>query len=238
MALRSAPVPASFPVHGHDISSYQPVGAWRPAGWRDFGIAKASEATTYRDRNYAGNRKAAHDIGLTAFGSYDFARPGKNSPDAEWATFASVVGPPRLGEFVVLDYEVSPWNEAWACRWADLAHAAGWPRVVFYSYLGMVSSNPTSQIAAHFDDLWVAAYGTRIPGGDRWHVSPYGWTFWQHTDGQPSVPGNDSPFDCSAFFGSKDQLAAWVAGAGPVPTPTPAPRPRRFPARVPVILAD
>lgn len=216
-------VASPFAVHGFDVSSYQPAGPDFSAGGRQFAIFKVSEATTYRDPHFAQNRGAAHRQGMTAIGLYMFARPAKSSADDAFATYMSLVGKPLPGEFAVCDYEVAPWDQAWACRWAALAHAAGFHRVVFYSYAGMLAANHTDQIVQHFDDLWIAAYGSHVPTGDRWKVGPYGWTFWQHTDGQASVPGNDGAWDCSAFYGSVDQLRAWVGGTQPAPFPVPNP---------------
>lgn len=212
-----------FAVHGFDVSSYQPAGPDFTAGGRQFAVFKASEATSYRDPHFSANRAAARAQGMAAVGIYMFARPAKSSADDAFATYMSMVGKPGAYEFAVCDYEVAPWDQAWACRWADLARAAGFHRVVFYSYAGMLAANRTDQIAQHFDDLWIAAYSAQPPRGDRWRVGDYGWTFWQHTDGQASVPGNDGPWDCSAFYGSIDQLRSWVSGTAPAPFPDPQP---------------
>lgn len=224
-ARAAAPMAAASPfaVHGFDVSSYQPAGPDFTAGGRQFAVFKASEATTYRDPHFAANRAAAHAQHMAAIGVYMFARPSKSSADAAFATYMSMVGKPQPGEFAVCDYEVAPWDQGWASRWADLARAAGFHRVVFYSYAGMLAANRTDQIAQHFDDLWIAAYSAHAPAGDRWKVGPYGWTFWQHTDGQASVPGNDGPWDCSAFYGPIDQLRSWATGAKPPPFPDPQP---------------
>lgn len=201
------------PVHGYDISSYQPAGPDFRAGGRQFAIFKATEGTGYFDRNFNANRARAHAQGLAFIGEYHFARPGSHSPEAEAKWFLDHVGPRQPGECAVLDYETSPWSVPWIVRWIQLVNAAGWP-VEFYSYLGMLSANPTNGVPQTGCGLWVAAYGCREPGNDRWATKD----LWQHTDGASSVCGNDGPWDCS--IGDLDLL---VARAGTAPGPTPPP---------------
>jgi hypothetical protein len=108
--------------HGFDVSSYQPAGPNFRQGGRSFAIFKATEATSYFDPHFNANRAAAHAQGCTAIGIYHFARPGSSSADAQWAWMSAHVGAPRPGEFIVLDYEVGPWNQAW------IVASSNWPR--------------------------------------------------------------------------------------------------------------
>lgn len=209
-----------FSIHGKDISSYQPVGNFIEGG-RRFAFFKASEGTGYRDKHFAGNRDAAGaNPNIAHRGLYDFARPGRNSADEEFDNFMAVVDAPQPGESAILDFEVAPWNEAWACRWADLAHAAGFTSVGFYTYSAMWTANPHNQIVKHFDWGWVAGYQRTLPQMPGWPAGRL--LFWQHTDGQASVPGNDGGTDCSVFL-PNDINALAALGGGAMPNPQPQP---------------
>ncbi len=192
-----------FHVHGFDVSSYQPAGPDFRAGGREFAIFKATEGIGYFDKHFGANRARAHKQNLAAIGMYHFARPSKNpaSDEAEW--FLTHVTPPQLGEFAVLDYEVGAWSQAWINEWGRIVKDAGW-KTVLYTYLGMLGTYDRSLF-----DLWIAAYGAHAPN--------VGWTFWQHTDGNPSVNGNDGPWDCSVFASSVSDLRTWAGTPLPVP---------------------
>lgn len=200
-------VVTDFPVHGFDVSSYQPAAPDFRAGGRHFAIEKATEGTSYFDPHFTANRAAAHAQGMAAIGLYHFARSSRNSPEAEAAYFAAHVGPPQPGEFVILDYEEPGvgWKPDWIARFGFALQKYGWARRVLYTYAGMLGGFDRNA----FPDLWVAAYARTAPGSV--------WTLWQHTDGQGSVSGNDGPWDCSVFRGSLDNLRTWI-GTTPLPT--------------------
>lgn len=217
--IRNLLAPLRFGVippgpHGFDISSYQPAGPNFRAGGRSFAIFKATEGTGYFDPHFNANRQAAHAQGCVGVGLYHFARPGSHSPDAEANYFLAHVGAPGPGEFAVLDYEVPPWSEGWIVRYIQILNQHGW-KVAFYTYAGMLG-NPTGNVRAATPYLWVAAYSSNPPGADRW--VDVGWTLWQHTDGQGSVPGNDGPWDCSVAGALFAQL---IGGGQPAPPPPP-----------------
>jgi GH25 family lysozyme M1 (1,4-beta-N-acetylmuramidase) len=201
------PTVDQFHVHGKDVSSYQPIGHFNE-GNRRFAIMKATEGITYADPHFVANREEAHaDPAIEAVGIYHFARNQRNPVGAEYAHFRAVVGPPRPGEFMVLDAEVG-WDQPWFCAFADAAAQDGWRVRVFYTYAGMWAPNPHNKIAEHFTDGWVAGYSRTLPPMPGW---PNGPTLWQHSDGQPSVPGNDGSTDCSVFLPNDvDALRAWV----------------------------
>lgn len=199
---------ADFHLHGFDISHYQPQAPDFTADGRVFGIVKATEGVGVLDPHFAANRSHAHAQRLAAIGMYHFARPASHSAEAEAAHFLAVVGDHAPGEFAVLDYEVDPWSEGWAAAWIHAVKAAGWP-VVFYTYRAMLAAHPHGVIKSTGAALWCAAYSSTPPATGDWP-----WTFWQHTDGQASVHGNDGPWDCSVFHSNDlNELRAFV-GAG------------------------
>lgn len=210
---------SDFHLHGWDLSHYQPAGLNFASGGRVFVILKATEAVGVVDPNFAINRNRAHQQGMTAVGAYHFARPGEHSAADEASHFLATVGPCQPGEFAVLDYEVAPWSEGWAATWLNTVKAAGWP-VVFYTYQSMLDKNPHGVIKATGAALWDAEYRSAPPVEPGWP-----WTFWQHTDGQASVSGNDGPYDCSVFY-SNDlaELQRFVRVVPPPPLPTPDPQ--------------
>lgn len=207
---------ADYHLHGWDVSHYQPTGLNFSDGGRVFVILKATEGVGVVDPHFAINRNRAHQQGMTAIGAYHFARPGQHSAADEATHFLAVVGERQAGEFAVLDYEVDPWSEGWAATWLHAVKAAGWP-VVFYTYRAMLSSHPHGVIKATGAALWVASYGAKNPDTGDWP-----WAFWQHTDGQDKVSGDDSPWDCSVFHSNDiNDLAAFVGNDTPQPSPQP-----------------
>lgn len=208
--------------HGFDVSSYQPAAPDFRQGDRSFAIFKAAEGLSYRDPHFAANRAAAHAQGCTAVGMYYFARPGSTDPVAAANYLLATVGPRRTGEFLILDFEVPPWSQAWIVAFIRTLQAAGW-NVAFYTYAGMAAANPTDQVRAITPYYWPAGYGSNPPSADRW--ADIGWTLWQHTDG--SVGSVDGPWDCSV---ANAVLLAQLAGSAtpPLPPQPPAPPKPKF----------
>lgn len=204
---------SAFGLHGFDVSHYQPAAPDFTAGGRRFGICKATEGVGVLDAHLGANRAKAKEQGLLAFGLYHFARPASHAAVAEADHFLAAAGARRPGEFAILDYEVDPWSQAWAVAWLNRVKAAGWP-IVFYSYRAMLSAHTHDAIQATGAALWVASYSSKEPA-----VSGWVWTFWQHTDGQGSVAGNDGPWDCSVFHSNDLNDLAAFAGGSPTPPP-------------------
>jgi GH25 family lysozyme M1 (1,4-beta-N-acetylmuramidase) len=207
--------------HGWDVSAYQPDGVDFTGGGRKVAAFKATESLSYfNSRNFTANRNSAHarEDQLVAIVIYHFARPANKGGGDQARYMLSKIGPRQRKEVIALDFEVSPWLTQWAIDFLTVIHTEGHYPTEFYSYLGMISSNDTRGIPDTGCGLWPAAYGTREPGNDRWTAGKDGW---QHTDGQPSVPGNDGPWDCSQWDLVK--LAARVGSPAPGPTPTPQP---------------
>lgn len=213
-------------VHGFDVSSYQPARPDFTAGGRRIALWKATEGTGYFDPHFAANRAKAHSEDLILRAIYHFARPGSHRPEDEARYLLSKIGPRQDREVIMLDYEVPPWSVAWIVAFLHVIHDAGWPSL-FYSFLGMLSANPTSGIPETGTGLDVAAYGCREPGSDRWDHKD----LWQHTDGASNVCGNDGPWDCNRGLAS---VLAARAGSPP-PTPPPAPTPGPPPGRVVIV---
>lgn len=207
-------------IHGFDVSHYQPAAPDFSQSNRQFAIIKATESTSYKDPHFAANRNKAHDQGMLAVGFYHFARPKSSTPSKQAQHFLNHIGSYRPGEFAVLDFEVD-WNEQWAVDYLHFIQVEYPGPVVFYTYSAMLNSHPHSNIQATGCDLWIAKYSSLPPSIPGWK-----WTLWQHTDGQPSVSGNDGPWDCSKFYSDDpDDLRKWVGTYDPNPQPQPQPDP-------------
>ncbi len=197
---------SDYILHGFDISHYQSDIFDFTQNGRVFAIMKASDGATYVDPEFASHRSQAHAQNMAAVGFYHFARPGSNSASVEATHFLNTLGQRKSNEFAVLDYEINPWDEVWAVEFLTIVKAAGWP-VVFYTYRAMLMSKPHNNIRATGAALWVAAYSSSVPSTD------WPWTFWQHTNGQDSVSGDDGPCDCSVFHTNNlNDLVAFVGG--------------------------
>lgn len=195
--------------HGPDVSSYQGLVDWRAekAGGATFGFAKATESVGWDDPTYRRNADGIRAAGL-GFGTYHFAQPAKNSPQAEARHFLSrVQGDLRPGDRVALDLEVPLSSPRYAVDWTKAflsalapANASTGTKPLFYtgrSYLNWLGGAAAELVA--LADLWVAAYQSTPPSAAPWPA----WTLWQYTssDTEPGIRGrcDDSVARAGAF---------------------------------------
>src|SRR5262245_36436815 len=120
--------------HGCDVSSYHPYVDWSvyAATGRTFVFIKATEGTSYVNPYFARSWAASQAEGLVR-GTYHFAQPDYNSPDAEVAWFLSKV-PVEAGDMLALDLEAGSGDLlSWAIRFQNLVQERTNRRAYFYS---------------------------------------------------------------------------------------------------------
>jgi lysozyme len=182
------PSAASFPVRGIDVSHHQNRIDWRRVanGNVRFAYIKATESTSYRDRSFAENWRAAKSAGLKS-GAYHFI-----------STVPNEAG--RLAPALDLEFggkcSLKPSSEkakAEMAAFSDAILAVYGTRPVLYvtpsflrAYGGVLPEN---------DGLWVRSIAWSLP---RWQSL---WTFWQYHD-RGQVDGIEGPVDLNVFNGT------------------------------------
>ncbi|MFE3451976.1 glycoside hydrolase family 25 protein [Nonomuraea sp. NPDC059194] len=146
--------------YGVDVSNHDQGFDWGADGL-SFGIAKASEGTSFADATFARNWAEIKKNGLVR-GAYHFGRPGAD-PVRQADRFLDVVKKQGLdnGDLLILDLEVTDGRSAkevnaWAKRWLERVRAATGVKPIFYSSWSFAQR--------HGDGLgdyplWVAHYG-------------------------------------------------------------------------------
>ncbi|MGI5291380.1 glycoside hydrolase family 25 protein [Nonomuraea polychroma] len=185
--VRHSPVeeaqPESGPLaFGLDVSNHEPLYDWA-ASSAQFGIIKATEGTTFRDRSFARHWEEL-DKKQIVRGAYHYGHPS-NDPIAEAEHFLSVVNsqPAKHGDLLVLDLETTDGRSvaevnAWAKAWLSHVKAKTGVTPMFYS--GWNFADTYGKGLAEYP-LWVAHYskpkGQLAPPAD-WKS----WTIHQYTD--------------------------------------------------------
>ncbi|WP_327104512.1 glycoside hydrolase family 25 protein [Nonomuraea glycinis] len=182
----------SLPLtYGQDVSNHQPHHDWN-ASPAKFGIIKATEGVTFRDRTFARHWQKLDAKGIVR-GAYHYGHPG-NDPIAEAEHFLSMVNsqPAKPGDLLVLDLETTDGRSvAQVNRWAKtwLAHVKAKTGTTPMFYSGWKFANTYGKGLAEYP-LWVAHYskakGTVTPPAD-WKS----WAIHQYSDNP--VDQNVSP---------------------------------------------
>ncbi|HWC36443.1 MAG TPA: GH25 family lysozyme [Mycobacteriales bacterium] len=228
----SSPSPSpttSGPITGPDVASYQhPATASYPSGkpinWKavakdgmEFGIAKASESTTYKNPYFAADYAGMAAAGLVR-GAYHFARPAypiSSTAQAQAEYFANLIGDVNTPATLppALDLEVSG-----GLPRADLVT---WAQIFLYKLRALTGRTPmlytypsfwTDVLAdpgafARFP-LWMASYSSTVP------ASP---ELWQYTD-SASIDGISGRVDESRYVPSNGLPWATLSdGTAPAP---------------------
>ena len=206
-------------LSGIDVSHHQGFVDWpRVDGAHDFGLAKATEGTSFRDSRFAQNWAGMASTGLVR-GAYHFLSP-TSDPAAQARAFVSAIGDPR-GSLCALDVETTasgghPTSAMAHAFAAEFRRLTGGHRLLVYTgrwYWHGILGNP---FGADIGPLWHSAYsgspGALYGGWDR-------FTMWQWTS-KGRVPGVGGNCDVNHFFGERADLLA-LTGV-PVDTPTPS----------------
>jgi lysozyme len=204
-------------IHALDISHYQSVSSFT-----DIAIAgivgiihKATEGTSFVDKNYVGRRDPALAAGLK-WSAYHFLKHGNIAAQMEHFVETADLAPGSRG---AIDYEDA------ACTLDDLAEALETlegldPTMQICIYAGSLLKEQVGK--AIYDwlmpyPLWLAQYTSGTPSWPK-QIWPQ-WALWQFSD-KGSVKGVSAPVDVNTFNGSAENCAKWF---GPVEQPAPLP---------------
>lgn len=170
-------------------------------------VHKATEGSSYVDKNRAINIAEAMDVGIACC-TYHWLSPGSH-PNDQMEHYLKTVNP-ITGERMVIDYEQD------GCVLEDLRMAVAYLRnderklkVTVYSghLLKQQLGDVCDEYLAENTDLWLAHYTSGEP---TWPYATYpDWKLWQYTD-QGSIPGIHGNVDLDEFNGSDEELLDWI----------------------------
>ena len=209
----SAPAAAAQQtLPGIDVSHHNGQPNWaqvKQAGVK-FAIAKATEAQTFHDPEYARNKAQAEANGI-AFGAYHFARPDKSAGDAVgeahfFSSFAALDGDNLIP---VLDLEdngtlgarkLKRWTKAWlATVEADLGVK---PMIYTSASFWNAHMGNSRWFADHGYRLWVAHWTANAqPAVPATNWGGRSWTVWQYTS-HGTVAGISGNVDQDRYRGT------------------------------------
>lgn len=192
---------------GNDISNAQGAIDWATYSKNThFVIMKATEGIGYIDSWFGNNRIQARNYNLL-LGYYHFARPDLgNTAINEADYFLKVLSgdPIRIGEIVVLDFEVSyagdvvGWCKAWLNHVSSQLNGI---KPLIYLNQSLIKSYDWSSVVNAGYGLWVADY-TYDPNMFDATISPWGTAALQQWTDKQEVPGISGDVDGDCFFGN------------------------------------
>lgn len=167
---------------------------------------------TRADHQFAVNRDHGHAAGVRALGLYAYLVDNRDPVD-QAAEFVHTVGSLRAGEWPIVDCEEGTGDQSARVKaWAGyVSRALGTVDPWLYSGESFYRDHDLSHAGIPTTRTWIAAYRSTEP--------TLGHQLWQYTDHR-TVPGVDTPVDCSQFHGTIDQLLA-ATKAAPVKTQGP-----------------
>jgi len=207
--------PASYPVHGIDISRYQSDIDWRRAraSGVSFAYIKATEGGDRVDPKFDDHRKGAHRAGVRwgAYHFYYFCRPAEDQ--ARWF----IRNVPKGGNALphVLDMEWNPFSPTCtlrpdgatvrreAERFLDMLEAHYGRRPIIYTTPDFFVQTGIGKLRG--TEFWLRS----VAGHPRETYDGRHWTFWQYT-GTGVVPGVDGAVDINVFAGTPDAWRRWA----------------------------
>lgn len=211
-------VSESSTMVGIDISNWQPTIDLSKVKC-DFVIVKATEGVDFIDRYCDGFFQKAKKLGKK-LGFYHFARPEKNSAEAEAEFFYKQTKNYFHQAIPILDWESSgKSNVAWAKRWLDYIYKKTGVRPMIYMSESVVNAYNWSEVVSGNYGLWVAKYRDNKPdynydmsnAGSKPSVKHWnGYAMWQWTS-SGRLDGYNGNLDCNVFYGGP---TAWDKYAG------------------------
>lgn len=227
-------------LKGIDVSKWQAqIDFDALAPTVDFIIARASYGVGYIDSWYARNRDETRRINKLV-GHYHYSYPQFNTPEAEADWFVKVVGKPRDGEILVLDFEESAYtgNKVdWCKRFLDrvTSQMDGCKPLLYItkSWANDPKNNWSPIIDAGYG-LYLA-YWDYNPDSTNWSVPWAVCALRQYSDSL-TLPGISGVVDGNVFYGTHDQYRKYgykTPAPAPTPEPTPAPTPTPTPTPQP-----
>lgn len=190
-------------LSGPDVSNWQGSYDWAAEKRRgsDFGIAKATEGTGFRDQQFPRNWREMKRYGLVR-GAYHFAQPS-NSPIREAEHFVGYVKAHGLvdSDMLVLDLETADGRTpgqvaAFGRSWCERVLQITGHRPLVYTFLSFANAGNCAGLDRY--PLWIA--DPSRPAGNPRVPSPWNdWTIHQH-DQNPidrnvarELPGDGGP---------------------------------------------
>lgn len=202
---------AGTTLEGVDVSHWNGTIDWAKAkaAGKVFGIAKATEHSTFVDNQFATNWAAMKQHGVVR-GAYHFFHANED-PIAQADHFLGVLGTLEPGDLPpVLDLEVADGQSAatitsTAIAWLDYVAAATGTKPILYTGPSFVTGTMKSPAGLEdHADLWVAHWGVSCPNVP----APFtAWPFWQY-DEKGVVPGISGDTDLDQFNGTLADLQA------------------------------
>lgn len=202
-----------------DLSHHNPTPNWPQvkAGGVIGIIHKATEGTSFVDKDYASRKAGALAAGLS-WSSYHFLKHGSVAQQMQHYVNTAGAAP---GDRLVVDYEDT------ATTLTDLEDAVEWLfdntecEVTVYGSNHLVDSvrGKTSPLLER-TSLWQARYSSNQPAVPT-NIWPT-WSLWQFTD-SATVQGISAPVDANKWNGDLAKLPGWFSAGAAAPTPTPEP---------------
>lgn len=208
--------PASYPVHGIDISRWQTGIDWptAQANGVTFAFIKATEGGDLVDPAFATNWAGAGRAGVArgAYHFYYWCRPA--AEQAAWFIKHVPRTPGALPP--VLDVEWTPFSptctrrppaaevRAEALRFMQILERHYGQRPLIYTSPDFFEDNQMWQLTGH--DFWLRS----VAGHPQDTYDGHHWMFWQYT-GTGLVPGIKGRTDINVFAGSRQTWTDWLA---------------------------
>ena len=221
---RQANVCASGPtLEGVDVSAYDQAVDWTQvkASGRPFGIAKATEGSTFVDPKFATNWSGMKSASVVR-SAYHFFHCDSD-PMTQASFFLGVMGPLEQGDLPpTLDFEdittcTSSTGVAMAVEWLDAVAQSTGTLPILYTSVNVLGNFTGTQAFAGHAQLWVASRGVTCPN----LPAPFTtWSIWQYSfmGTVPGIPASNGVADLDQFNGDMNALLALtVGGSGPTP---------------------
>lgn len=208
-------VPATYAIHGVDVSRYQGDIDWGRAAGSGvrFAFIKATEGGDIADSQFSAHWNGARAAGIPrgAYHFYYFCRTG-----AEQAAWFIQNAPREAGALPpVLDIEWTASRNcpqrpdpetvrAEAASFLAIVSAYYGRRAVIYTTVDFFEQNQMWQLDGY--EFWLRS----VAGHPRDAYDGQSWTFWQYT-GTGLVPGVRGEVDLNAFAGGESEWQGWLA---------------------------
>lgn len=227
-----------MPLHGIDVSGWQPENITSIVKDYDFAIIKASGATNYTSAKRIKQAQGAIDA-KKPIGFYHFALENEQDkgPEAEAAHFIeSIKQFLKHKPLLVLDFEgraAANLPFEWAVKWLNYVYKHTGVRPLFYTFESVATSAGAKLVKDAGYPLWVASFGNGSrtsyaaapkPPATAWGASP---TIFQFTE-TGKLPGYEASseftgkLDLNVFYGERSD---WDKLVGQRVEPAPSPKP-------------
>jgi len=174
----------------------------------DFIIIRTGYGVGYTDPQYVRNRDEARRVGLLC-GFYHYAYPNNNAPEAEADSFLNIVGTPKEGEILVLDFEEQFSNPVdWCLRFLDrVTSRLNGYKPMIYLNLAIINQYDWKPLVDANYGLWLARwdYNATAPAPmTDWPV--VAMRQWSNHEKFPGVTGD---VDANTFYGTTETFKAY-----------------------------